>query len=225
MRTMTLRGIFALAFLLAVSVTAFAQNLVSGVVVDGENKPVQGATVLFEGQEKKIKREAKTDKKGEFLFVGLDSGKYMVTASKDGLTDSLTMTISGSEKPKLTFTLRPATPTTAKTVGTGLEAASAGALASGEKPKDKNEYAALQATATAALEAVKANKYDEAIPKLNDVISKMPNCADCYMYLGLSLFETQKTAEAEAAYYGGVLTDGFGGGTGRRFGGYGGVYR
>ena len=31
--------------------------------------------------------------------------------------------------------------------------------------------------------------------------------------------------EAEAAYYGGVLTDGFGGGTGRRFGGYGGVYR
>jgi hypothetical protein len=31
--------------------------------------------------------------------------------------------------------------------------------------------------------------------------------------------------EAEAAYYGGVLTGGFNGGTGRRFGGYGGVYR
>src|SRR5688500_18660947 len=31
--------------------------------------------------------------------------------------------------------------------------------------------------------------------------------------------------EAEAAYYGGVLTDGFVGGTGRRLGGYGGVYR
>jgi hypothetical protein len=31
--------------------------------------------------------------------------------------------------------------------------------------------------------------------------------------------------EAEASYYGGVLTGGFGGGTGRRFGGYGGVYR
>jgi hypothetical protein len=31
--------------------------------------------------------------------------------------------------------------------------------------------------------------------------------------------------EAEAAYYGGVLTDSFGGGTSRRFGGFGAVYR
>jgi TolA-binding protein len=201
MRTKTLRGIFTLAFLLALSTTtSFAQNLVTGVVVDAENKPVQGATVLFEGQEKKIKREAKTDRKGEFLFVGLDSGKYIITASKDGLTDSVTMNISGSEKPKLTFALKPASVTTTKSVGTGLEAAGAGNLASGEKPKDKNEYAALQATATAALEAVKANKHDEAIPKLNEVIAKMPNCSDCYMYLGLSLFETQKPAEAEAAF-------------------------
>jgi TolA-binding protein len=201
MRTMTLRGIFTLAFLLAVSTaTSFAQSLVTGVVVDGDNKPVQGATILFDFQERSSKREAKTDKKGEFLFVGLPSGKYIITASKDGLTDQIAAQITGTEKTRLTFTLKPATTTTSKTVGTGLEAASAGALASGEKPKDKNEYAALQATATAALEAVKAQKYDEAIPKLNEVIAKMPNCSDCYMYLGLSLFETQKPAEAEAAF-------------------------
>ena len=200
MRTMTLRGIFALAFLLAVSTaTTFAQSLVTGVVVDAENKPVQGATILFDYQERNSKREAKTDKKGEFLFVGLPSGKYIITASKDGLTDQVATTITGTEKARLTFTLKPAV-TTSKAVGTGLEAASAGALASGEKPKDKNEYAALQATATAALEAVKASKYDEAIPKLNEVIAKMPNCSDCYMYLGLSLFETKKPEEAEAAF-------------------------
>ena len=201
MRTMTLRGIFALAFLLALSITtAYAQTLVTGVVTDAENKPVQGATILFDLQDRAAKREAKTDKKGEFLFVGLPSGKYVITASKDGLTDSVTMQLTGSEKPKLTFTLRPASVTTTKTVGTGLEAAGAGNLASGEKPKDKNEYAALQATATAALEAVKANKHEEAIPKLNEVIAKMPACSDCYMYLGLSLFETQKPVEAEAAF-------------------------
>lgn len=200
MRTMTLRGILTLAFLLAVSTaTAFAQSLVTGVVVDAENKPVQGATVLFDYQERSSKREAKTDKKGEFLFVGLPSGKYIITASKDGLTDQVATQITGTEKTRLTFTLKPPT-TTSKTVGTGLEAAGAGALGSGERPKDKNEYAALQATATAALEAVKANKHDEAIPKLNEVIAKMPNCADCYMYLGVSLFETQKPAEAEAAF-------------------------
>jgi hypothetical protein len=31
--------------------------------------------------------------------------------------------------------------------------------------------------------------------------------------------------EAEASYYNGVLSSGFGGGVGRRFGGYGGVYQ
>jgi TolA-binding protein len=202
MRTMTLRGIFTLAFLLAVSTaTSFAQSLVTGIVVDADNKPVQGATVLFDFQDRNSKREAKTDKKGEFLFVGLPSGKYIITASKDGLTDQVGAQISGAEKTRLTFTLKPATATTtSKSVGTGLEAASAGNLATGEKPKDKNEYAELQATATAALEAVKASKYDEAIPKLNEVIGKMPNCSDCYMYLGLSLFETKQTAEAEAAF-------------------------
>ena len=201
MRTITLRGLFALVFVLALSTTtSYAQSYVGGTVVDAENKPVQGAVIVFDMKGQKNKRETKTDKKGEFFFVGLTSGEYTVTASKDGLTDSATTTISGSAKAKLTFKLQPATTVVKKAVGTGLEAAGSGALASTERPKDKNEYAELQATATAALEAVKANRHDEAITKLNEVIAKMPACSDCYMYLGVSLFETQKLPEAEAAF-------------------------
>jgi hypothetical protein len=40
-----------------------------------------------------------------------------------------------------------------------------------------------------------------------------------------ALSEGYTAQEAESAYYGGVLTGGFNGGIGRRFGGYGGVYR
>ena len=200
MRTMPLRGIFTLVFLLGLSVTtSYAQSYVGGTVVDAENKPVQGAVIVFDMKGQKNRRETKTDKKGEFFFVGLTSGEYTVTASKDGLTDSATTNISGAAKAKLAFKLQAAT-VTRKTVGTGLEAAGSGALASSERPKDKNEYAELQATATAALEAVKANRHDEAVTKLTEVIGKMPACADCYMYLGVSLFETQKFPEAEAAF-------------------------
>jgi Flp pilus assembly protein TadD len=200
MRTMTLRGIFTLAFLLALSTaTSYAQSHVSGTVVDAQNKPVQGAVILFDMKDRAMKRETKTDKKGEYLFIGLPTGDYTVTASKDGLTDSATTNISGAAKVKVNFTLQPAT-VVKKAVGTGLEAAGTGNLATTERPKDKNEYAELQATAAAALEAFKANRHDEAATKLTDVVAKMPNCADCYLYLGVSLYETQKLPEAEAAF-------------------------
>ena len=200
MRTMTLRGIFTLAFLLVLSTAnSYAQSHISGVVLDAENKPIQGAVILFDMKDRAMKRETKTDKKGEYLFIGLPTGDYTVTASKDGLTDAATTNISGAAKVKVNFTLRPAT-VTKTAVGTGLEAAGAGKLASAERPKDKNEYAELQATATAAIEAFKANRHDEAVTKLTEVVGKMPNCADCYLYLGVSLFETQKLPEAEAAF-------------------------
>ena len=201
MRTLTLRGMFTLAFVLALSTaTSYAQSHVSGKVVDAENKPVQGAVILFDMKDRAMKRETKTDKKGEYLFIGLPTGDYTMTASKDGLTDSVTTSISGAAKAKVDFKLQPATTVTKKAVGTGLEAAGSGNLASSERPKDKNEYAELQATAAAAIEAFKANRHDEAVTKLTEVVAKMPACADCYMYLGVSLFETQKLPEAEAAF-------------------------
>lgn len=200
MRTLTLRGIFTLTFVLALSTaTSYAQSHVSGTVVDAENKPIQGAVILFDMKDRAMKRETKTDKKGEYLFIGLPTGDYTVTASKDGLTDAATTNISGAAKVKVNFTLQAATVTKVVT-GTGLEAAGAGKLASAERPKDKNEYAELQAMATAALEAFKANQHEEAAAKLTDVVAKMPACADCYLYLGVSLFETQKLPEAEAAF-------------------------
>jgi Flp pilus assembly protein TadD len=50
------------------------------------------------------------------------------------------------------------------------------------------------------MEAYKANRHEEAAPKLAEVIAKMPDCADCYMYMGASLFELKRFDEAEAAF-------------------------
>jgi TolA-binding protein len=206
------RGVLAFAVLLAVAVSpAMAQNLVRGAVFDTQQKPVDGATVRFEGQGFVNKSETKTDKKGEFLFQGLPSGEYKITASKDGIgTHTLTYTVSStSAKEKLTFDLRPAAPATtpaataaaaAVVANPTLEAIRRGAnVPSNANAEAKKEAAALQATATAGLDAQKAGQHEDAISKFNEVLGKVPGCSDCYVYIGTSYYELKKYAEAETA--------------------------
>lgn len=199
MRTMTLRGVLALTILLALSVTtAYAQSLLQGVVLDEQNKPVEGAVIKFELKDSKIKRDVKTDKKGAYLIVGLATGRYTMTATKGDLIDTANADIKQG-KATVNFTLRSATATAArKGPRNSLEAASAGALSAEDKEKEK--IIALATTATEALDAWKAGRHEEAIPKLNTVLEGMPNCADCYGYLGVSYFETKQLPEAEAAF-------------------------
>ena len=84
MRTYLFRGVVAVAVLCAVSVSpVLAQSVVRGKVMDAQGKPVQDATVLFEAVDANRKTQTKTDKNGDFLQVGLSSGAYKVTASKD----------------------------------------------------------------------------------------------------------------------------------------------
>ncbi len=107
MRTHLFRGVMALAVLLTVSaVPALAQSVVRGKVVDGQGKPVPDATVLFEATDANRKTQTKTDKNGEFLQVGLASGSYKVTASKDGVgTQTLNSNVRQGQNNPLSFTL------------------------------------------------------------------------------------------------------------------------
>src|SRR2546428_13209568 len=73
---------------LAIALPAAAQNtaMVKGVVKDAMGQPVEGATVSIEateGTNRKI--ETKTDKKGEYIQIGLPGGAYKLTVTKDKL--------------------------------------------------------------------------------------------------------------------------------------------
>jgi tetratricopeptide (TPR) repeat protein len=181
MRTHLFRGVVALAVLLTVSaVPALAQSVVRGKVVDGQGKPVPDATILFEATDANRKTQTKTDKNGDFLQVGLSSGAYKVTASKDGVgTQTLNSNVRQGQNNPLSFTLSPAS---------GLSAA------------DKEAAVALQAAAGAAVEAMKAGRHDEAIAKFNEVLAKMPTCADCYYNIGTAYVAKQDYAQAETAF-------------------------
>ena len=161
MRTILFRGVLALAVLLTMSVApALAQSIVRGKVVDAMNKPVEGATVTFEAEGTNRKAETKTNKNGEFLQVGLQSGAWKVTVNKDGVgSQTKPANVTQGRPVELAFNLSPSS---------GLSAA------------DKAAQQALQADAAAAIAAMKAGKNDEAIEKFNGIVAKVPTCSDCY---------------------------------------------
>jgi len=181
MRTYLFRGVVAVAVLCAVSVApALAQSVVRGKVSDAQGKPVPDATVLFEAVDANRKTQTKTDKNGDFLQVGLSSGAYKVTASKDKVgTQTLNANVRQGPNNPMSFTL---------------------SASSGVSAADKEAAAAIQVSAGAAVEAMKAGRHDEAIAKFQEVIAKVPNCVDCYYNIGVSQMAKQQYTEAEASF-------------------------
>jgi len=181
MRTHLFRGACAVAVVLTLAASAFAQSVVRGKVQDAQGKPVDGATIVFEAEGTNRKMQTKTDNKGKFLQVGLQSGGYQVTASKDGVgTATSKANVRQGPNNPLTFTLAPA-----------------GAAVT---PADKAAAQKLQALAGEAMTALRAGNNDEAIAKFNDVITQMPTCADCYYNLAVAQANKKDLAAAEVSY-------------------------
>jgi len=185
MRTTLIRLAVALTVALMMPVgPALAQSLVKGKVVDAQGNPVEGAIVTFESQGSNAKRDTKTDKKGEFLQVGLTSGSWKVTATKQGVgTQTQTGNITQGRPVDLNFKLAPA--------------AAGGAAAAGGDPKAAAE---LQALAGAAQAAQAAGNWDEAITKFNELVAKVPACGECFLNLANAYTQKKDYTEAEAAY-------------------------
>lgn len=183
MRTDLFRGLLAAAVVLALGQPALAQSVVRGKVVDGQGKPVQDAVILFEAEGANRKTQTKTDRNGDFLQVGLQSGAYKVTASKEGVgSQTLPAQVRQGPNQPLTFTLSPAS------------------AAASLSPEERAAAQKLQAAAAAAVAAFNAGRNDEAIEKFNEVLATQPKCVDCHVNIGQVYVRTQRYAEAEAAF-------------------------
>jgi tetratricopeptide (TPR) repeat protein len=186
MRILLSRAVLALAVLLAASAApALAQSVVRGKVVDAQGKPVPDAVILFEAQGVNRKTQTKTDRNGDYLQVGLASGEYKITASKEGVgSQTQPGRVSQGQNAPINFTLTPAAP-----AGSGLGASA-----------DKEAAMKLQAMAAQALDHMKAGRNDDAIAGFTDLVLKVPTCADCYYNLGVAYTNKKDYAQAEAAY-------------------------
>jgi tetratricopeptide (TPR) repeat protein len=180
MRTQLFRGLLALVVVMSVSAPALAQSILKGMVVDAQGKPIEGAIIVMESTQAASRRiETKTNAKGEFLQVGLPSGAYKVTATKDKLTMSQQAQIRQGENRPLNFQLAPG---------------------SGMSDEEKAAAAASAQAASEAVAAMQAGRDDEAISKFNAILTTVPGCAECLYNLGTIYAKKQQWAEAEGAY-------------------------
>jgi tetratricopeptide (TPR) repeat protein len=184
MRIELFRAVLVLAVALAMSAPALAQStgMVKGRVVDAEGKPVEDAKILIEFAEGVTrKNETKTNRKGEFIQIGLFPGNYKVTASKDGVGAQSFggIRVRIGQAAEVNFQLSPQ---------------------SGMTEADKAKNAALQKVFDEGVAAARASQHDVAIAKFTEAATLLPNCHDCYYNIGFAQAQKQQYAEAEASF-------------------------
>jgi tetratricopeptide (TPR) repeat protein len=168
---------------LATALPAAAQStgIVKGVVKDDKGKPVDGAKITIEFQDGVNRKfEGKSDKKGEFLQIGLQPGSYKVTAEKDKLIASEVVRIRiGS------------TSETALTLGANAAAGSAEAA---------KKNADLKKAFDEGVAASRAGNQDDSIAAFTRAIEINGTCYDCYYNIGYAQGQKKDYEKAEAAY-------------------------
>ena len=168
---------------IAMPATAQSTGMVKGVVKDVQGQPVDGAKVTIEMSEGTSRHfETKSNKKGEFIQIGLPSGAYKVTAEKDKLASN-------------TADVRVRVNATAEAV---LVLGAPGAAAASKEATAKN--AELRTTLEAGLAASQAGNDDEAIAKFTHAVELKPDCADCYYNIGFLQTKKKDYDKAEASY-------------------------
>lgn len=178
----------ALAVLVAVAmampVWAQSTGMCKGRVVDKDNKPVEGAKVTIAFKDG-ISRtyEVKTNKKGEYIQIGLPPGNYKVSAEKEKLgAQAFDARVRLGDAAEVNFVLAPGA---AGVTMTKEEAAKA---------------VAVKKLFEEGVAASRANDHDGAIAKFNEALVALPSCFDCYYNIGFAYAQKKEFDKAEAAF-------------------------
>jgi tetratricopeptide (TPR) repeat protein len=170
---------FAVLAVLAIAAPVAAQARVQGVVRDDKGQPVEGATVVIDKTDpgRTVHFEAKTNRNGEFIQVGLPSGSYKMTAEKDKL---------GSAPSN--FTVRQ---TSAIKMDLTLNMAAAAVQA---------QQAALNKVFQEGVALLDAGNRAGAIEKFTAAAQSSPNCSACYNNIGTIYAQDKEFDKAEGAF-------------------------
>jgi tetratricopeptide (TPR) repeat protein len=176
----------AAALSLALAVPAIAQStgMIKGVVKDAQGQPVDGAKVVIEMTEGVSRHfETKSNKKGEFIQIGLQGGPYKVTAEKDKLTSNTAdVRVSISRPAEANLVLGAGGPSAAAT----------------KEQAAKN--AELKKVFDEGVAASRSGNHDDAIAKFTAAAAVNAACYDCYYNIAFSESQKKDYDKAEAAY-------------------------
>ncbi len=157
------------------------KNTLRAIFLDEAGRPVEGVKAYIEEAQSRKKEEKKSDKQGVALFKNLADGIYRVVGRKEdfapGYSDGLRL--EGGVEQKIQIALKPGDPT----------------------QKVYFEDPALQQKAfdlmVEGVEALKANKFDEAAQKLKESAEINPSNPDAYFNLAIAQIQTSRWEEAE----------------------------
>lgn len=173
----------AFVFALVLAAPASAQTgMIRGKVVDAEGKPAPGVVIAIEFADGVTRKfEVKTDRRGEFIQIGLAPGNYNVTATHEKL---------GSQSAKVRVNIsKPVEANFAFTPG-----------ASGPSAADVAKATELKKIFEEGVAASKASSHDVAIEKFTAAAALMPSCYDCYYNIGYAQLQKKDEKQAEAAW-------------------------
>jgi tetratricopeptide (TPR) repeat protein len=174
-------GLAGLALAIALPAAAQSTGMVKGVVYDAQGQPVEGAKVNIDMTEGVTRHfETKSNKKGEFVQIGLPSGAYTVTAEKDKLAapaSQVRISIGRPAEVKLVL-------------GAG------GAISKETAAKN----AELKKAFEDGVNASRAGNHDDAIVAFKKAAELNANCFDCYYNMAFSYSQKKDYDKAEAAY-------------------------
>jgi tetratricopeptide (TPR) repeat protein len=166
------------ALLISASVASAQTGGVRGKILDDKGVPIEAAAVKMEFQGgMNLVFDAKTNKKGEFMQIGLRPGNWKFTFTKEGFqVFAAPMRISLGEA-----TVLP---------DTKLVSAKAAAAAAGED---------IQKTFGDAVAKLQAGDFDGAIAAFDAMILKNPSLAEAHYNKGFAQFQKKDYASAEAS--------------------------
>jgi tetratricopeptide (TPR) repeat protein len=153
--------------------------MVRGVVKDASGKPVEGAKVNIDADANNRHFDTKSDKKGEFVQIGLPPGAYKVTAEKDKQV---------SPPSNITVRIAASAPVTL-VIGAG-----------GASPEVAAKNAELKKTFEEGVAASRAGNHDAAIASFTKAAELNAGCYDCYYNIAFSESQKKDFDKAEAAY-------------------------
>jgi tetratricopeptide (TPR) repeat protein len=184
------RALIAAGLLLGVGLLAAPAQAQTGTargkVLDAQGQPIQDAKVTIEFQGGITRKfEVKTNKKGEFLQVGMQPGPYRFTASKDGYQPAVA---------DVRISLGDPTQVPDFKLNTMTQAAQAAG----------SPQAELRASFQKAVEAQSAGRLDEAEAAYKAILEKNPDVPEVYQNLGAVYALKKDFAAAEAAFLKGL---------------------
>jgi len=181
-RLVTAALVFPALFLAS---AAFAQTgMARGKVFDEKGQPLTGAKVAWEFQGGVARKgEVTTNKKGEFVQVGLQPGMYRFTASAEGFQSQYADVRVGLGEPTAIPDFKMIT-----------QAAAAAAAA------PDPGLLALKASVDEAIALANGGKLDEALAIYTDLATKNPAVHQLPYNIGLIYAQKKDWAKAEASF-------------------------